>query len=382
MMAATVLGTAMTSCHGDTGQTYEALIAGKIGARRLADPLASRLKIQWGYPIDDERRANRPSGWVAGCILAALDQAGVDLARERVPILLGTGLREQRSLEIAVEDALRVGLDDLDLARTVSASVPGTVPSDVMVISNACAASGYALGLGLDMIESGDHDVVVVAGCDDIALGMQGMIGRVSPRARTCVRPFDVSGAGVLLGEGAAAMVLVSAERATQARALGSIVGVGLGSDAEHETAPSRQGIARVMTEAHTRAGVDPSEISLVFAHGTGTALNDPTELGALSDVFSARTGPLAVTGIKGSIGHTSGASALMSVVTALVSADREVAPPVAGLETALPSGAFLDILGEPRGISGDSLMQVDAFGLGGVNAVALVAGACRKDRS
>lgn len=378
-MAATVLGMAMISCHGDTSRTFDALLAGKSGARRLGDPLVSRLKVQWGYPIDDERRLHRPSTWVAGCIRAALAQAGVDLARKRVPMLLGTGLREQRSLEIAIEDSVSLGVADLDLAQTVSASVPGARPSDILVVSNACAASGYALGLGQDLVESGEHDVVVVAGCDDIALGMQGMIGRVSPAARTCLRPFDISGAGVLLGEGAAAVVLAPAERAADVESLGSVVGVGLGNDAMHETAPSREGIVRVMKEAHARAGVGPSQISVVFGHGTGTRLNDPTELEALTEVFGPRTAPLALTGIKGSVGHTSGASALMSVVTALRAAGRGLAPPVAGLETPLPAASALGVVRQPRTIAHDSLMQVDSFGLGGVNAVAIVAGASRK---
>jgi 3-oxoacyl-[acyl-carrier-protein] synthase II len=130
------------------------------------------------------------------------------------------------------------------------------------------------------------------------------------------------------------------------------------------------------MRDAHDRAGVTPAEIDLIMAHGTGTALNDPAEAEALTEVFGAEVGHALVTGIKGAIGHTSGAAALMSLVVAVQAMRSGVVPAVWGLMHPIPEADSLGLVAGPALASQPLLAQVDAFGFGGVNSVALVGAA------
>src|SRR5205823_13595934 len=140
-----------------------------------------------------------------------------------------------------------------------------------------------------------------------------------------------------------------------------------------HDTAPDIDGVTRAMVDAHERAGVSPSAIDLVVAHGTGTELNDPMELEALARVFGADAPHTMVTALKGAVGHTSGGSALLNLDVAIRCLRNGVVPAIVGLETPIDEAAGLDlVVGAPRHTRVD-VAQVDAFGFGGVNAVTLV---------
>jgi len=193
------------------------------------------------------------------------------------------------------------------------------------------------------------------------------MIGRVGDEPTTHVAPFDADRGGVLLGDGAVAVVI----EPDGPDALARIRSVGLSCDAFHETAPDRDGITAAMRDAHDRAGLTPSDVGLVLAHGTGTALNDPTEAAAITEVFGTHTPP--VTGIKGAIGHTSGGAALMSLVVAIDALRAGTVPAVTGLVTPIDEAAGLEfVLGTAAPLAA-RVAQVDAFGFGGVNAVTMV---------
>jgi 3-oxoacyl-[acyl-carrier-protein] synthase II len=129
----------------------------------------------------------------------------------------------------------------------------------------------------------------------------------------------------------------------------------------------------RAVEDAFARAGRTPEAVDLVVAHGTGTALNDPTEATLLAREFGARAaGPL-VTGIKGAVGHTSGSAALMSVDVALRCFSGGVVPAIVGLREGIDESAPLRLV---RGGPVDAVArvaQIDAFGFGGVNAITLL---------
>ncbi len=127
------------------------------------------------------------------------------------------------------------------------------------------------------------------------------------------------------------------------------------------------------MRLAYARAGAEPMETNLLFAHGTGTPLNDLAETKAVRDWFGQHVANVAVTALKSLVGHTSGASGLMSLVTAVLAIERGQVPPIAGLENPLPEAAGFDFVRtEPRTLPARTV-QIDAFGFGGVNAVALI---------
>jgi 3-oxoacyl-[acyl-carrier-protein] synthase II len=301
-----------------------------------------------------------------------------------VAAVVGTGLGEQASVE-----AWALGRTDppaadrpfpatQDFGDVVRRAVPGV--EDVITLSGACSAGGHALAVAQDLVDLGEADAVVAAGVDAMSRAMLAMIGLVGGRATAQVRPFDADRTGVLLGEGAAAVVVVpGGGRAVPSAGAGSspwgrLLATGLSCDAHHETAPSVEGIERAMTDALARAGREPAEVRAVVAHGTGTALNDPAECRALREVVVDGGGAPLVTATKGAVGHTSGAAALVNVDVALRAVAARRLPPVAGLRVPLPEGAGLRfVVGEPLDWDG-GLVQCHAFGFGGVNSVTLVA--------
>ena len=365
-----VTGAAMVSCLGDADATFAALLAGTSGVAPLPFVDTGKLNVGFGYPIADTcaDRPYRASDWLADVVADAVARAGVDPDTQRVAVVVGTGLRELRSVELWHADGAPLSLPQLHFDRAVRGVLPSV--TEVLTISNACSAGGYALAVGMDLLAADEADAVVVAGCDATTESMLAMIGRVGEDPVTEIRPFDTERTGVLLGEGAAAVVI---EPATSGKsALATVRGVGLSCDAYHETAPDAAGIVAAMRDGHRRAGVSTSDIELVVAHGTGTALNDPTEAGALDEVFGRGSGPL-VTAIKGATGHTSGSAALMSLLVAIRAMRAGVVPAVVGLAIPIEQATGLRLVtGEPVPTQA-RLAQVNAFGFGGVNAVTLV---------
>ncbi len=363
-MSAAVTGAAMTTCFGGTDRTVAALLAGESGAAKLSGMDTAAMGVSHGYPIaDGDDSQGRASGWLTDVIRDAT--TGLDLDGRRVAVIVGSGLRELRSLERWHRDGAAFELRQLHFDEAVRAALPDV--TEVLTVSNACSASGYALAVGMDLLASGEADVVVAAGTDSMTESMLTMIGKIGDEPPTAVEPFDVDRAGVLLGEGAAAIVL---EREA-AGPLGWIRSVGMTCDAHHETAPDRAGVLAAMRDAHRRAGVTPADIGLVVAHGTGTALNDPTEAGALTDTFG--TSRPRVTAIKGATGHTSGSASLMSTIVALSTMRTGTVPAVTGLRTPIEQAAGLDLVVGDAAATTATLAQIDAFGFGGVNAVTVV---------
>ncbi|KAA2254451.1 beta-ketoacyl synthase [Solihabitans fulvus] len=361
----------MLTCLGDADDTVAALLTGASGVAPLRFVDTEKLFVGFGYPIDDgdRERSFRASSWLTETVADAVRESGLDVSGKRVAVVVGSGLRELRSLERWHADGAGATLRELHFDAAVRAVLPEA--TEVLTVSNACSAGGYALALALDLLALDEADAVVVAGCDSMTESMLTMIGRVGDELVTELRPFDRDRGGVLLGEGAAALVL-EREPADGRPVLARILGVGLSCDAHHETAPDVAGIVAAMRDAHTRAGVAPEDIDLVLAHGTGTALNDPTEARALTEVFAEAGGGL-VTAIKGATGHTSGGAALMSLLVAVEAMRRGRLPAVIGLADPIDEAADLAVLaGESVPIQA-RIAQVNAFGFGGVNAVTIV---------
>ncbi|WP_229698047.1 beta-ketoacyl-[acyl-carrier-protein] synthase family protein [Wenjunlia tyrosinilytica] len=398
-----ITGSSMVSCLGGLDETFEALLAGRSGVSPLRTGDPDKLNVHYAYSIDDAGAASKGTAsggpastgrastgtglgtdpasndeagprsagrWLAHCVAEALRDAGVDPAERRVAVIVGTGLREHRAVEQWHGDGAELRLAQTHFTEAVRSVAPDV--TEVHTLANACAASGYALALAVDLLELGEADAVVAAGCDTMTESMLTMIGRVGTTTADTVRPFDADRDGVLLGEGAVAVVVERTERTAKNRpALGLVRGVGVGCDAHHETAPDLAGIVATMRDAHRRAGVAPGEIGLVVAHGTATALNDPTEAAALVEAFGPDGPP--VTGIKGAIGHTSGGAALMSVLVALKAMRSGVVPPVVGLRTPIPEAEKLALVNGQPLRARPRVAQVNAFGFGGVNAVTIV---------
>lgn len=372
-----ITGTGMVTSVGPNRRAcFESLCDGRSGVAPLQAFDPARYGIKNAYEIPDRESGEVPlraSRWLVQAIVEALDEAAITADDPALDVVVGTGLRELRSFELHATGGSALRADQLHFAGAVRTGTHAK--GRVITLSNACAASIFGLGVAEDLIRVGAAEAVVVAGCDAITESMFGLLDRVTPAPPDRVEPFENSRRGVIMGEGAAAVVLEEASRARRRGAVARAVlrGVGLGCDAHHETVPHREGIARVIRDAHRRAGVRPEEVDLMLAHGTGTALNDKTEAEAIADVFAPGQRRFVLSGIKSMTGHTSGASGLVGVVTATLALEAGRIPPTVGLRDPIPETDGMTIASSCVERDDLRLAQINAFGFGGVDAVALV---------
>lgn len=370
-MTALIAASAVQTCLGDGADTFAGLLDGAVGARPLRLEDRERIGVEYGYHVDDADpdRLFRTSLLLKRCVAWAARDAGLDPLRQRVIALVGTGLGELTAVEWYAAGRAQFPVERLHFGWAVGDALTGV--ADVVTLSNACSAGGHAVALAQDLVESGEADAVVVGAADTMTRSMLAMIGRVTSAPIRRVRPFDRARDGVLLGEAGAAVVVVP--ETWNGPRLGRLVATGLSCDAYHATAPDVVGISRAMHDAYARGGRVPEDVDVVVAHGTATALNDPVESEALSNVLLGAGADPFVTAVKGSVGHTSGAAALVNLDVAVRCLERGLVPPIAGLVDVLAEGEKLRFVrGAPVAVAAD-LIQVDAFGFGGVNAVTLV---------
>ncbi len=189
--------------------------------------------------------------------------------------------------------------------------------------------------------------------------------------AASC-KPFSVDRTGLVLGEGAAILVLEDAEhaKARGARVHAEVAGYGLATDTEHITRPSVAGQAKAMTLALASAGIAPAEIGYINAHGTGTQANDAVETAAIKGAFgdAARRCPISST--KSMHGHLLGAAGALEFIVAILALQRGVVPPTAHLRLRDPE-CDLDYVAEgARAIDAPMAVMSNSFAFGGTNAV------------
>ncbi|MFJ9845032.1 beta-ketoacyl-[acyl-carrier-protein] synthase family protein [Kitasatospora sp. NPDC101155] len=366
---------AVASIGAGPEEIFESICAGRSGLAPLRAFDRSRFKAQQLFEVDDRAQEGvdepgRATRLLIEAVRQAAEDAGLPEDLAGIPVLVGTGLRELRSLELWWRDGVPFDVEGLDFDRALRERFGAL---DTHTFAGACSASLYALALGWDLLELGEAETVIVAGCDVVTESMYGQADRVQFDPPPAVLPFDASRQGTILGEGAAAVVLGRGAPAGRTPR-GLLRSVAVNCDAHHQTAPDESGIAAVVREAHQRAELGPDGIDLVVLHGTGTPLNDRTEATVTADVFGdARP---ALTAIKSLTGHTSGSAGLLSLIVALKSLETGVVPHIAQLTEPLPEGAGLRLVTDRPLTEPVRTAQVNSFGFGGVNAVAIVEGA------
>lgn len=357
-----------------TERNMQALWQGDVGVSVMGMFPASQFRQIHTYEIRGypEWKAGRAGTWLSRAIEEAVAPLRHAIPWERTIAIVGTGLRELPTWEGARLAGESLHESDLDFEKAVHRTLGVAIP--VVTISNACSAGLGGLSCAMDILESGEAEVAIVAGVDSITRSMLGLVDRTNPHPPPRLVPFDRDHRGVLMGEGAA-VVVVSRNPVMDGRpSRAKVLAVGTNCDAHHETAPSNEGISRCMEIAWSQAGLHPSQIGGVFAHGTGTDLNDRTEGAVLAEVFATDGGIAKVVSTKGAMGHTSGASGLVSLIAAVEALHRGSMPPQAGFGIPVEEAGRLSIDAAPQALARRAL-QVDAFGFGGVNAVAIVVG-------
>jgi 3-oxoacyl-[acyl-carrier-protein] synthase II len=242
-----------------------------------------------------------------------------------------------------------------------------------MNISASCASSTIAIAQGAAMIAAGRADVVMICCMDLVTEFVFSGFSCLGALSQTPCRPFDRSRSGLTLGEGAAGLLLMSAERARREHrtCLGTILGWGAANDAGHITAPAKNacGLIRAIHLALKMSTCKARDIGAICAHGTGTVYNDLMELKAFNQVFGDHNIP--VYSVKGAIGHTLGAAGGIEVALGLQTLSNQVVPPTVGFDTP-EKGAQGSVSSKPADISGDCLLTTNS-GFGGINAAIIL---------
>jgi len=246
------------------------------------------------------------------------------------------------------------------------------ITGPAFTISTACASSAHAIGQAFSMVRSGMCDVAITGGSE--ATFSHGILKAweamrvVSP---TVCRPFSRDRNGMILGEGAAMLVIESLEhaRARGARPIAEIVGFGMSSDAHHVTQPCAEGAAKAMTLALRDAALAPEQIGYVNAHGTGTSINDCTETHALHLAFGDYATKLAVSSTKAMHGHTLGAAGAIEMAATILGATNGFLPPTIHFNEPDPDCDLDYIPNQARGANIEFALS-NSFAFGGLNAV------------
>ena len=240
------------------------------------------------------------------------------------------------------------------------------------VIASACASATHAIGAAFHMVRSGAVDCAVTGGSEAcISFGTMRGWEAMRVMAPEVCRPFSIGREGMMIGEGAAVLLLEPLERAQArgAKILCEIVGFGMSADAADLTAPDVGGMARAMQGALDDAGMTASDIQYVNAHGTGTAANDEAETKALHQVFGNHAKSLAVSSTKSMIGHALGAAGALEMVATVMAVRDGIAPPTIGYLGPDPACDLDYVPNEARAMNIEAALS-NSFAFGGLNAV------------
>jgi nodulation protein E len=393
-VAITGLG-AICALGRTTAEVAESLRQGRSGIAPIESIDASQFRFRNGAEVHgyshqgyfDDRRADFMDRFAQFAVIAAREAvtcAGVQWTpelRETAAIITGSCVGGQSTEDVGFHDVYKLGLNrvhPLTIPKTMAnagashISMEFGITGPSYTISTACSSAGHAIGQAFWMVRSGITDLALAGGSEapfsfGILKAWEAM-RVVSPE--TC-RPFSKDRRGMILGEGAAMLVLepLEAALARGATVHAELVGFGMSADACHITQPSADGAAKAMRAALRDAGVAPEAIGYVNAHGTGTLANDATETAALHAVFGAHAGKLAVSSTKSMHGHALGAAAALECVATALALRDGVLPPTANYNVPDPQ-CDLDVIPNHARQAQVEFAISNSFAFGGLNAV------------
>ncbi len=239
-------------------------------------------------------------------------------------------------------------------------------------VSTACASSAHAIGQAFHMVRSGIAPVAIAGGSEaPLYFGNLKAWEAMRVISKDTCRPFSADRSGLVLGEGAAMLVLEPLETALArgAKPIAEIVGFGMSSDACHITQPSAEGPARAMRLALRDAGLAPEQISYINAHGTATEVNDRIETAAIRLVFGPHADKLAVSSTKSMHAHTLGAAGAIEAAASALTLANGILPPTANYTKADPVCDLDFIPNTARSQQVEACLS-NSFAFGGLNAV------------
>jgi 3-oxoacyl-[acyl-carrier-protein] synthase II len=401
---------AFTSLGVDAPSTWQAALAGTSGARTLDNDWAETYGIPVNFAAtvigDVEERLTRPETKrmdpsaqyaVVSAREAWADAGSPKVDPERLGSVVSSGIGGIITT-LAGWDTLRERGARRMLPTTVPMLMPNSPTAYISLDFNAqagahalvsaCASGAEAIGYGVEMIRTGRADVVIAGGTEAVihpmpiaSFAASRTLSLRNDDPAGASRPYDVARAGFVIGEGAAVVILESAEHAAArgARVYAKIAGVGLSADAYHITSPEPEGRGqiRAMRSALDDAGVTARDVVHVNAHATSTKVGDMIEARAIRHLFASEADHIALSATKSMTVHLlGGAGALETLFTVKAVAERK-APPTINVDNPDPELDVPLVRGTPADLpAGDIAAVNNSFGFGGHNVALVVTNA------
>ncbi len=383
-------------------KNWSALMAGRSGIGPITRFEASDFPAR----IAGEVRDFEPESWIErreikkmdpfiqfamAAAQMAMDESGLTLPLadpDRVGVIVGVGMGGIQSIEqfhtLYLESRLR-RVSPFFIAKVIANLAPGQISIRFGAMgmnhtpTSACASGATAVGEAFRAIRHGYQDAVIAGGSEAPLCGL-GVGGFIAMRALStrndaperASRPFDRDRDGFVVAEGAGILVLEALEhaKARGARILGEVIGYGANADAYHITAPAPggEGAVRCMRQTLADAGLAPTDVDYVNAHGTATQYNDASETEAIKRVFGEHAHRLAISSTKSMIGHTLGAAGGIEAVYTILALGRGRLPPTINYEQPDPA-CDLDYVPNAARDMPARVALSNSFGFGGANA-------------
>ncbi len=395
---------AVTPLGHSVHETWDALVAGKSGVGQITLFDHSQLSVHiaaevknWDatahFGAKDARRLDRVSQFALVAARQALEDSQLVVNDDNtfdVGVIIGSGIGGVTTLLNEHQVMLTKGASRIS-PFTVPMMLPDTATGQIaihfgirgpnMCIVTACASGVNAIGEASELIRSGRAVAAVTGGCEAPINGFSmsafhnmGALSMLQDEPQRASRPFDKTRAGFVTGEGAAMLVLESLEHAQArgARIYAEITGYGCTDDAFHITAPDVKGPAMAMRKALRQAGLAPSQIDYINAHGTSTQLNDVNETRAIKEVFGEGAYDVNVSSTKSMTAHAFGAIGAIETVVCVKSVNEDIIPPTINYEHPDPD---CDLNYTPNVAVKRSVARAmcNSFGFGGHNGCLIV---------
>ena len=391
-----ITGLGVVSSIGQSTRDYwDSLVAGRSGfalptlgtAAQATGKLVGEVKSfepATHFESSQILLLDRVSQFAVVAARQAVSQSGLALSdelSERTAAIIGTGSGGHTTVDDSFHRLYADGaarLHPLTIPKAMI-SAPASqvslfcgIKGPVFAVSSACASATHAIGQAFHMVRSGSVICAVTGGTEaSITFGaMKGWEGMRIMSPDTC-RPFSKDRKGMVIGEGAAVVVLEALDhaRGRGANILAEIVGFGMSADSKDLTAPDVNGMTRAITATLADAALSPDMIDYVNAHGTGTTANDHAETVALHRSFGAHARQLAVSSTKSVVGHTLGAAGALEFVAAIMAIRDGIVPPTMNYLGADPDCDLDYVPNEARRMRVRAILN-NSFAFGGLNAV------------
>lgn len=388
-------------------KNWEALITGRSGIRRISrfpnvEAYASQIagEVPDFSPADfiEPKEIKKMDLFIQYAVAAAgmaISDSGLQIdaeLAEQVGVIIGVGLCGIDTIESTKEAIMQGGprkISPFFIPKVISNLAPGQIAirhgakGINLTPTSACASGTHAIGEAYHLIRRGLQDAVITGGAESaitpLAVGGFAAMKALSTRndePERASRPFDRDRDGFVIAEGSGVLILEERDRALQrgAKIYAEVVGYAANGDAHHMTAPAPEGegAARCMRLALKDAGLAPSDVDCINAHGTSTEYNDANETMAIKRVFGEQAAKLAVSSTKSMTGHLLGAAGAVEGVFSALTLYHGVIPPTINYDNPDPQ-CDLDYVPNEARKADVKVVLSNSFGFGGTNACVIL---------